>query len=156
MTSGKVTSNFLAYPSVISSLVKNQLGNMTFQEAYEKTRRVLNVIIPFEGGRRSILMNFLTTPNVVVWTAAVASNSQGSFPGLWGEVGILCKDELGEIVPWDSDGIPPCSHIYLTFSWKRPIHIKSQRAHFREVHPFPVKVNFVETNPSPEFPPHST
>lgn len=38
---------------------------MTFQEAYEKTRRVLNVIIPFEGGRRSVLMNFLTTPNVV-------------------------------------------------------------------------------------------
>jgi hypothetical protein len=38
---------------------------MTFQEAYEKTRRVLNVIIPFEGGKRSVLMNFLTTPNVV-------------------------------------------------------------------------------------------
>jgi hypothetical protein len=38
---------------------------MTFQEAYEKTRKVLNVIIPFEGGKRSVLMNFLTTPNVV-------------------------------------------------------------------------------------------
>jgi len=38
---------------------------MTFQEAYEKTRRVLNVIIPFEENGRSILMNFLTTPNVV-------------------------------------------------------------------------------------------
>jgi hypothetical protein len=35
----------------------------------------------------------------------VASNSQGSFPGLWGDVGILCKDEIGDIVPWDSDGI---------------------------------------------------
>ena len=51
--------------SVISELVKKQLGDMTFQEAYEKTRRVLNVIIPFEGGRRPVLMNFLTTPNVV-------------------------------------------------------------------------------------------
>jgi len=51
--------------SVIASLTKQQLGDMTFQEAYEKTRRVLNVIIPFEGGRRSVLMNFLTTPNVV-------------------------------------------------------------------------------------------
>jgi TAG lipase/lysophosphatidylethanolamine acyltransferase len=61
-----LTSHASTYTSVISSLVKNQLGNMTFQEAYEKTRRVLNVIIPFEGGRRSILMNFLTTPNVVV------------------------------------------------------------------------------------------
>jgi len=38
---------------------------MTFQEAYEKTRRVLNVIIPFGNGGQSILMNFLTTPNVV-------------------------------------------------------------------------------------------
>lgn len=35
----------------------------------------------------------------------MASNSQGSFPGLWGDVGILCKDEIGDIVPWDSDGI---------------------------------------------------
>ena len=35
----------------------------------------------------------------------MASNSQGSFPGLWGDVGILCKNEIGEIVPWDSDGI---------------------------------------------------
>lgn len=51
--------------SVISSLVKMQLGDLTFQEAYEKTRRVLNVIIPFEGGSRTVLMNFLTTPNVV-------------------------------------------------------------------------------------------
>ena len=105
--------------SVISSIVKEQLGDMTFQEAYEKTRRVLNVIIPFEGGKHPVLLNFLTTPNVVcfplftatmfnitqlIWTAAVASNSQGSFPGLWGDVGILCKDENGEIIPWNSDG----------------------------------------------------
>lgn len=41
----------------------------------------------------------------IVWSAGVASNSQGSFPGLWGDVGILCKDEIGEIVPWGSDGI---------------------------------------------------
>lgn len=51
--------------SVISSIVKEQLGDLTFQEAYEKTRRVLNVIIPFGGGRRPVLMNFLTTPHVV-------------------------------------------------------------------------------------------
>jgi hypothetical protein len=60
--------------SVISSLVKEQLGNMTFQEAYEKTRRVLNVIIPFEGGKRSVLMNFLTTPNVVCIPPLVVLN----------------------------------------------------------------------------------
>src|ERR1700737_4804027 len=86
-------------------MVRKQVGDMTFQEAYEKTRKVLNVIIPFEGEKRSVLMNFLTTPNVIVWTAGVASNSQGSFPGLWGDVGILCKDDRGEIVPWGSDGI---------------------------------------------------
>jgi len=40
----------------------------------------------------------------LIWTAAVASNSQGSFPGLWGDVKILCKNELGEIVPWEHEG----------------------------------------------------
>ena len=50
--------------STISDLVRKQLGDLTFQEAYERTRRVLNVIIPFES-RRPVLMNFLTTPNVV-------------------------------------------------------------------------------------------
>ena len=50
--------------SAISDLVRKQLGDLTFQEAYERTRRVLNVIIPFES-RRPVLMNFLTTPNVV-------------------------------------------------------------------------------------------
>jgi len=38
---------------------------MTFQEAYERTRKVLNIIIPFGDRGRAILMNFLTTPNVV-------------------------------------------------------------------------------------------
>lgn len=40
----------------------------------------------------------------LIWTAAVASNSQGSLPGLWGDVKILCKNELGEIVPWEHEG----------------------------------------------------
>lgn len=57
-------------PSVISSIVQDQLGDLTFQEAYEKSRRVLNVIIPFEGGKRPVLMNFLTTPNVVCFSFA--------------------------------------------------------------------------------------
>jgi len=74
---------FSAHSSVISSLVKNQLGNMTFQEAYEKTRRVLNVIIPFEGGRRSILMNFLTTPNVVPFLKSRDGNIRLSGLQLW-------------------------------------------------------------------------
>lgn len=56
---------------------------MTFQEAYEKTRRVLNVIIPFEGGRRSILMNFLTTPNVVVSDSNHDDNSSLFGLQLW-------------------------------------------------------------------------
>jgi hypothetical protein len=44
---------------------------MTFQEAYQKTRRVLNVILPFEVGERSVLLNFLTTPNVVWFLGCV-------------------------------------------------------------------------------------
>jgi hypothetical protein len=66
--------------SVISSIVKEQLGDLTFQEAYEKTHRVLNVIIPFEGGKRPVLMNFLTTPNVVCFGFMAMVNIRSSGP----------------------------------------------------------------------------
>jgi TAG lipase/lysophosphatidylethanolamine acyltransferase len=45
------------------------------------------------------LLNYLTTPNVLIWSAAAASNAS-SASTLSSPVTIYCKDETGSIVPW--------------------------------------------------------
>lgn len=42
-------------------------------------------------------MNYLTAPNVVVWSAALASSA---VPGVFDSVEIMRKNERGEIKPW--------------------------------------------------------
>lgn len=90
---------------VLEDCVHANVGDVTFEEAYAKTKRVLNIIIP-TGGRNDVpgLLNYLTAPNVLVWSAAVASNSSASTP-LYTSTSLLCKDPItGQILPW-----PPSS-----------------------------------------------
>ncbi|KAI9216341.1 acyl transferase/acyl hydrolase/lysophospholipase [Blastocladiella britannica] len=51
-------------------------GDLTFQEAYEKTGRVLNISV-VTGGRDASqkILNYKTSPNVVVWSAVLASSA---------------------------------------------------------------------------------
>jgi TAG lipase/lysophosphatidylethanolamine acyltransferase len=97
----------------------------------------------------------------VVWTAGVASNSQGSFPGLWGDVGILCKDEQGEIVPWGSDvgQVPYTSSLDAAFLEKdQPfarISASFNTNHFILSRPYP-SIPFLTSSLSPSAAPQST
>ena len=51
-------------------VVKTMLGDMTFQEAYNRTRRILNICVSsaslYELPR---LLNYVTAPNVLIWSA---------------------------------------------------------------------------------------
>jgi hypothetical protein len=124
--------------SVISSLVKKYLGDMTFSEAYEKTRRVLNVIIPFEGGRRSILMNFLTAPNVVCLHHRLDNNNRLFGRQRW----LVIRKEVSQVsgamweyyvrMGWEKLSLGTVM-VYklllqhnLIISWKRSIYLKSE------------------------------
>jgi TAG lipase/lysophosphatidylethanolamine acyltransferase len=51
---------------VLEDLLRDNIGDLTFEEAYEKTGRVLNITISTSGGSGvPNLLNYLTAPNVV-------------------------------------------------------------------------------------------
>ncbi|KAK8048580.1 triacylglycerol lipase [Apiospora phragmitis] len=86
---------------VLENCVKDNVGDLTFEEAYNRSKRVLNITVATESqGGVPTLLNYITAPNVLIWTAAVASNA--STPSLYGSRGttVLCKDVHGNIVPW--------------------------------------------------------
>ncbi|KAK9451586.1 acyl transferase/acyl hydrolase/lysophospholipase [Limtongia smithiae] len=62
--------------SYLEKSMKDMLGDLTFQEAYNRTRRVLNIPVSsasiYEPPR---LLNYLTAPNVYIWSAVCASCS---------------------------------------------------------------------------------
>lgn len=103
---------------VLEECVRANVGDLTFEEAYNRSKRVLNITVATAGqGGVPTLLNYLTAPNVVsrhccsdtesgltlvqlIWTAAVASNASSA--SLYGhrETTVLCKDAHGNIVPW--------------------------------------------------------
>eukprot|EP01084_Bolivina_argentea_P280457 479638_1 len=60
--------------SILRQCMKNHLGDITFLEAYNKTHRILNITVsPLDSNTVPRLLNYLTAPNVVIWSAVVAS-----------------------------------------------------------------------------------
>ena len=85
--------------NVLESCVRANVGDLTFEEAYKRTKRVLNITIS-TSGRADMpnLLNYLTAPNVLIWSAALASNTSST--SLYAPVTLHCKNEYGDIVPW--------------------------------------------------------
>ncbi|KAI3788271.1 hypothetical protein L2E82_01031 [Cichorium intybus] len=79
-------------------LLRNLTNNLTFQEAYDMTGRVLGITVcsprKHEPPR---CLNYLTSPHVVIWSAVTASCA---FPGLFEAQELMAKDRGGEIVPY--------------------------------------------------------
>ena len=87
--------------NVLEACVRANVGDLTFEEAYARTKRVLNITVATSGrGGVPNLLNYLTAPNVLIWSAALASNASSST--LYAPVLLKCKDETGAIVPWAS------------------------------------------------------
>ncbi|KAF2279492.1 putative patatin-like serine hydrolase [Westerdykella ornata] len=84
---------------VLEEVVRSNVGDLTFEEAYNRTKRVLNITVSTNGsGGVPNLLNYLTAPNVLIWPAALASNTSSS--SFYRPVTLLCKDETGAITPW--------------------------------------------------------
>ena len=86
--------------SHLTRVMKDLLGDMTFQEAYNRTRKILNICVSsaslYELPR---LLNYITAPNVLIWSAVAASCS---VPFIFSAASILAKDpKTGEAVPWN-------------------------------------------------------
>ncbi|KAI4162045.1 MAG: hypothetical protein LQ342_004357 [Letrouitia transgressa] len=85
--------------NVLEECVRANVGDMTFEEAYARTKRVLNITVGTSGrGGVPNLLNYLTAPNVLIWSAALASNASSTT--LYSPIMLKCKDETGAIVPW--------------------------------------------------------
>lgn len=88
---------------IVEQALCDNIGNITFQEAFLHTGRLLNITLRTKGGLGTPrLLNYLNAPNVIIWSAACASCS---VVGLYEEVEILAKDQDGEIVKWNPEGV---------------------------------------------------
>jgi len=72
---------------------RDNVGDFTFQEAFDRTGRILNITVsPKNRSDPPRLLNYLTAPHVLVWSAAVAS---ASLPGVFEANSLLVKDADG-------------------------------------------------------------
>ncbi|BEI82921.1 hypothetical protein CcaverHIS002_0307890 [Cutaneotrichosporon cavernicola] len=77
-------------------------GSLTFKEAYERTGRALNVsVVPADRHSPTILLNHLTAPNCVIWSAIIAS---AAVPGILNPVVLMAKDRDGSVRPHNLGG----------------------------------------------------
>jgi TAG lipase/lysophosphatidylethanolamine acyltransferase len=57
---------------VLEQLLRANVGDVTFEEAYTRTKRVLNITVTTSGGSVPNLLNYVTAPNVVSITWSLA------------------------------------------------------------------------------------
>ncbi|KAI1436823.1 acyl transferase/acyl hydrolase/lysophospholipase [Xylaria sp. CBS 124048] len=84
----------------LTRVMRELLGDITFQEAYNRTRRICNICVStasiYELPR---LLNYVTAPNVMIWSAVAASCS---VPIVFSAGALLVKNPLtGEQSPWN-------------------------------------------------------
>jgi TAG lipase / steryl ester hydrolase / phospholipase A2 / LPA acyltransferase len=87
----------------LKRVMREVLGDMTFQEAYNRTRRICNICVSsaslYELPR---LLNYITAPQVMIWSAVAASCS---VPLIFKAAPLLAKDPAtGEHIPWNPRG----------------------------------------------------
>lgn len=97
-------------------------GSMTFREAYERTGRILNVTcVPSDPHSPTILANYLTSPDCVIWSAVLAS---AAVPGILNPVVLMRKTREGTLAPYSF------GHKWKDGSLRTDIPLKALNLHF--------------------------
>ena len=97
-------------------------GSTTFREAYERTGRVLNVsCVPSDPHSPTILANYLTSPDCVIWSAVLAS---AAVPGILNPVVLMRKTRDGTLAPYSF------GHKWKDGSLRTDIPLKALNLHF--------------------------
>lgn len=88
-----------------SQKLQNQIcGNLTFQEAFERTGRSFTITvynIDAKGRNHTRCLNHKTTPDIVIYSAVLASSA---LPKLLPAIELLRKDARGVVQPYHSFG----------------------------------------------------
>jgi TAG lipase/lysophosphatidylethanolamine acyltransferase len=93
-----MTEGYLIDIKVLQNCIQTNVGNLTFDEAFKRTKRVLNITVP--SSRKSEgpqLLNYITSPNVLISSAACTSISMLGFSSV---ADLLAKDNSGNIIRW--------------------------------------------------------
>ncbi|KAF2221294.1 acyl transferase/acyl hydrolase/lysophospholipase [Elsinoe ampelina] len=97
-------------------------GSLTFAEAYERTGRIFNVsCVPSDPHSPTILANYLTAPDCVIWSAVLAS---AAVPGILNPVVLMRKRKDGTLEPFSF------GHKWKDGSLRTDIPLKSLNLHF--------------------------
>ena len=98
------------------------MGSLTFKEAYERTGRILNITcIPSDPHSPTILANYLTAPNCVIWSAVLAS---AAVPGILNPVVLMTKTRNGTLAPYSF------GHKWKDGSLRTDIPLRALNLHF--------------------------
>lgn len=77
--------------------IKHNFGEITFQEAFDRSGRIINVVVaPLNSYEPPRLLNYLTAPHVCVWSAVFASCA---IPGVFDSTSLYCKEPNGDYRP---------------------------------------------------------
>ena len=81
----------------LERFLRGNIGEYTFEEAFKKTKRFINISVSPVGSNQSPrLLNYLTTPHLLVWSAVKASCS---LPGMFPPALLMRKDANGKLQP---------------------------------------------------------
>lgn len=103
----KGVGHFLKYGTLfemegLRRTVKAFVGDLTFREAYNRTGKILNITVsPAAMHDQTRLLNYLTAPNCLIWSAVCASCS---LPGFFPSTSIYEKNtRTNKIQKWNND-----------------------------------------------------
>lgn len=110
-------------------------GDLTFREAYNRTGKILNITVSTASiHEQTRLLNYLTAPNCLIWSAVLASCS---LPGVFPSTTIFEKGVNGSIKEWNND----MSSKYLDGSVDNDLPIARLSEMFNVDHIIAVQVN---------------
>eukprot|EP00834_Sanchytrium_tribonematis_P002003 NODE_55_length_29507_cov_0.809712.p6 type:complete len:448 gc:universal NODE_55_length_29507_cov_0.809712:2688-4031(+) len=93
-----LATGFFYEASEFVSTLRRNYGEVTFLEAYNKTRRILNITVSSNTKyEMPSVLNFATAPNVLIWSAVACSCA---VPGIFTSFSLMSKDKNGNTELW--------------------------------------------------------
>ncbi|PSC72827.1 Triacylglycerol lipase SDP1 [Micractinium conductrix] len=97
-----VRSGFIQDHEFFQGRLRRLIGDLTFLDSYERSGRILNISVTAADTQEpSRLLNYLTAPNVLIWSAVACSSA---FPFLFAPQDLMAKDGRGNIVKFSETG----------------------------------------------------